>query len=264
MKKIIPLVLFVLIVGFVAFFFLNNGMAMTTLISQDAGIIAKTYNKGIKGVTKHDRFYYETTTKSYASGKTKTDKTVKVSIITKSDSVSKIYATVATKEYDLEVYFTTLESGTIAYVDKTPAGENPTHERHVYQDITADQVLDEIVEAKPVMFALNGVAEKTTLQLLTEYTEQSKAQFKDKVKSKFSFSPLGAKYEYKVSDTQSYLAAIDVLGKLHTISYKEGTAKEYTMTETAFKKYDNKVSIYWKNEENFREVTPETYGTPGV
>ena len=112
------------------------------------------------------------------------------------------------------------------------------------------------------MFALNGVNTMTTLQMLTTYVEQDAAQFTDKVKSKFSFSPLGAQYEYTVSETQSYLAAIDVLGKLHSITYKEGTTDAYTTIETSFEKYDNKVKIYWKNEENFREITAEEYTTP--
>lgn len=259
MKKIIPLVLFVFIVGFVAFFFLNNGMAMTTLITQDAAVIAKTYNKGVKGVTSHEDFYYETVAKSYTGGNVTTGRKTKVSIIRDGDAISKILAIVEEVDYELEVYYVALEGGAKAYVTKTPKGSGSTVEYHVYNNISADQVLDELVEAKPVMFALNGVDSMTTLQMLTNYVEQDVEQFKGKTKSKFSFSPLGAKCEYKVSETQSYLAAIDVMGKLHSITYKEGTADSYTTTETAFKQYDSAVKVYWKNEENFRDVVEEDY-----
>ncbi len=250
MKKIIPLVLFVLIVGFVAFFFLNNGMAMTTLISQDYKIVAQTYNKAVKGVTKHDRFYYETIEKTYVNGKVTTQKKVKVSIITKGDVVTKILAKVETNTEEKEVYFVVREAGAKTYYTVTPKGGSPTYT--LYGDATADDVLDSIVGAKPVMFALDGVASKTTMQLLTEYTKQDAAQFKDKVSSSFTFSPLGAKYEYKLGNTDKYFAAIDILGKLHSIEHKSGTSTDYTITTTNFEKYDGKVSIYWKNDELFR------------
>ena len=259
MKKIIPLVLFVLIVGFVAFFFLNNSMAMTTLITQDAALIAKTYNKGVKGVSQHEDFYYETVTKSYSVGNVTTGRKTKVSIKRDGEVVTKILAIIEETDYHLEVYYTLLESGAKAYVTKTPKGSNPVVEYHVYNNITPDQVLDELAEAKPVMFALNGVEDMTTLQRLTNYVEQDAEQFKGKVKSKFSFSPLGAQYEYTVSQTQSYLAAVDVIGKLHSVTYKEGTAESYITVETSFKKYDSAVSIYWKNEENFRDIEEESY-----
>ena len=262
MKKIIPLVLFVLIVGFVAFFFLNNGMAMTTLISQDASIIAKTYNKGINGVTKHEDFYYETVQKSYAGGEVTTDKKTKISIMRDGETVTKILGIVDAKDYFLEVYYVTIEGGAVTYVTKTLKGEGQIPECHIYNNATPDQVLDEMLDAKPVMFALNGVDTMTTLQALTTKQEQDAEQFKDKTKSKFSFSPLGAQYEYTVSETQSYLAAIDVIGKLHSITYKEGTTDAYTTTQTSFKKFDGKVRIYWKGEDTFGGVTAEEYTTP--
>ena len=59
MKKIIPLVLFVLIVSFVAFFFLNNGMAMSTLITQDSAKIAEIYDKAVKGITGHQNSNFD-------------------------------------------------------------------------------------------------------------------------------------------------------------------------------------------------------------
>ena len=261
MKKIIPLVLFVLIVGFVAFFFLNNGMAMTTLISQDHSIIAKTYNKGLKGVTDHDSFHYETIVKSYKDGKVTQDKKITVEIIRKNDVVKKILAKVHTKTEDLEVYYVAGDTVNTTYVTRTPAGENPTIAYTKYQDATVDDVLDAIVNAKPVLFALNGVDAQTTMEALTKYTKQDEKQFKDKVSSSFTFSPLGAQYELKVSDTERYFAKIDLLGKLHSITYKNGTSKEYTTTETNFVEYDKKVSIYWKNEQNFREITVSNFHT---
>ena len=254
MKKIIPLVLFILIVGFIGFFFLNNNLAMTTLISQDYGKIAETYNKGVKGITGHSKYYYENETKTYVAGKVSTTSETKISIILNGENVSKIYGTVSDTNYELEVYYEVGETETLTYVTKTPKGEEPI--KTIYNDATADYVLDTILNAKPVMFALSGVAEKTTLQTLTEYTEQDKAQFKGKVSSNFSFKPFGAKFKLTVSDTESYMAGIDVLGKLHSIEYKSGTATDYTIKTTDFVKFD-KVSIYWKNQSAFSGVTPE-------
>ena len=261
MKKIIPLVLFVLIIAFVAFFFLNNGMAMTTLISQDHAIIAKTYNKGLKRVTEHESFEFETVTKSYKDGKVTTDKKIKVKLVRKGDVVKKLFATVHTDVEDIEVYYVAGDTVNKTYVTRTPAGDTPTIEYFVYEDATVDDILDTIVEAKPVLFALDGVDTMTTMDALTKYKKQDEKQFKDKVSSTFTFSPLGAQYEYKVSDTESYFAKIDILGTLHNITYKNGTAKEYTTTVTEFTGYDNKVSIYWKNEQNFREVAVTNFHT---
>ncbi len=254
MKKIIPLVLLVLILGFTAFFFLNNGMAMTTLISQDYSKIAATYNNAMKGVTNHSRYYYETETKTYVAGNVSTTSKTKVSIIYTDDAVTKIYGTVSNGEYELEVYYVVGDTDTLTYVTKTPTGSSP--EKLIYNDATADYVLDTILDAKPVVFALSGVDTMTTLQVLHTYTEQDKEQFKDKVSSNFSFSPLGATYKLALSETESYTANIDVLGKLHYISHKSGTDTDYTYTTTKYAKYDKKVSIYWKNQTAFAEVVP--------
>ncbi len=256
MKKIIPLVIVVLILAFAGVFFLNNHMAMTTLISQDTDIMAKVYNKGIKGVTKHEKFYFENVTKTYKNGKTTQTRKESVSVVFSGGVVTKIQAHVEdVAEGDLLVYFIIKEGVPTTYINKTPKGATQD-ELIIYNNATADDVLDLILDAEPVLFALNGVETQTTAQRLTKYVAQDKAQFKDKTKSSFSFKPFGAKYEFKPSETETYIAAIDLFGKLHEITYKSGTDSEYTTTTTSFKKYGKKVTIYWKNENAFSDVTP--------
>lgn len=251
MKKIIPLVLLVFIIGFVAFFFLNNNLAMSTLISQNYERITSTYNKAVKDVTKHSKYYYETTTKTYVNGKVSTTDKTKVSIALSDGEVSAIYATVTSTEYELEVYYGTTNDTKLAYVTKTPKGAEP--QKTVYENATADYVLGTILDGSPVMFNVNG-EERTALELLTKYQAIDKKALKDKVSSSISFSPLGAKFKYTVSKTECYQATIDVLGKLHSITHKSGTDTDYVIKTTDFVKYDGKVSIYWKNQNAFSDV----------
>lgn len=258
MKKIVPLVLFLLIVGFVAFFFLNNNMAMTTLISQDYAKIATTYNNAVKGITGHSKLQFENETKTYVSGQVSTTRKTKVSVIYDGEEVSKIYGTVSDTEFELEVYYEKGETESLTYVIKTPKSQDP--QKTIYNNATPDYIFDTILEAKPIMFALEGVDSQTTLQIFSDYVEQDKEQFKDKVSSNFSFKPFGARFQLKISDTESYTAGIDVLGKLHNIEYKSGTTTDYTLKTTSFTKFDKGISIYWKNQSSFSGIS--AVGTP--
>jgi hypothetical protein len=262
MKKIIPLVLVVLILAFAGVFFLNNNMAMTTLISQNTDIMAKVYNKGVKGLTKNKKFYFETVTKTYVNGKTEQTRKESVNVVFEGGVATKILAYVEDSlEGDMQVYYVVKEGVPTTYINRTPKGST-TDELIIYNNATSDDVLDLILDAEPVLFALNGVESQSTAKRLTQYVEQDKSQFKNKTMSSFSFSPFGAKYEFSLNETETYIAAIDLFGKLHEITYKSGTDNDYTTVTTSFKKFGKKVSIYWKNENSFKDIVPEAFVPP--
>ncbi len=259
MKKIIPIILVVAILAGLGYFFMANKFAMTTLISQDKAKIASTYDRAVKGLNNKSAYEYTIKTQTYTGGKTSTVSTKKIKIIfAKDDTVKKIYATVTTKTNELEVFYEVKEGVATTYVTSTPKGSE-TSERTKYINYTADDVLDTVVGAKPVLMQVGDNLTKTTLESLQTYQKTTKTDHK-KTKSSivFSFKPfyIGAKLKNTttISDVKNiFEATVSVTGKLKNTSLRVGSDTEYTRTSTVFNDFNKGVKIYWKGYNLFTD-----------
>ncbi len=265
MKKIIPLILVIAILAGLGYFFLANDLAMTTLISQDKGRIAKTYNRSVKGINKKTAFNYTLKEEAYHEGEVETTVEKQIKIVYTNDEVSKMFLTVTRPNEEMEVYYEVVGAVATTYITRTPIDKTgatvPTPVRELHTDYTPDYILDTLVDAKPVFMQVGSTTTKTTLELLKTFEDTTKEQHaQTKSSMVMSFSPfyIGAKFTNKSTVEgveHTFEAVLDVTGKLKNTSIKIGSASEYTRETTTFNSYNKRVKIYWKNHILFEGLT---------